>query len=98
PRPARAGGRRPRTRRRSGWTAAETRRPGLDRLGQDVQGGQDRRRQELLRRAVVGPDEGKRGVLEIAQSLSHCELLNGGGQFWRPPFFKHPFTIPLHSY
>ena len=58
-----------RTRRRSGRTPAETRRPGHDRLGQDVQGGQDRRRQELLRRAVVGPDEGERRVLEVVEGV-----------------------------
>ena len=43
-----------------GRPSAEAGRTGQHRLGQDVHGREDRRRQELLRRAEHGADEGQR--------------------------------------
>src|SRR4029453_13611328 len=54
---------------------AEARRPGHDRLGEDLQGNEDSRGEELLRRTVDGVDEGKRGVPQDAEGLTA----------WRPP-------------
>ena len=55
---------------------ADLRRQGQHRLGEDVPGGEGRRREELLRRAEHGADEAERGVPEDLDSLNDC--LEGG--------------------
>ena len=49
-------------------------RQGQHRLGEDVQGGEDRRRQELLRRAELGADEGERRVSEDLEGVGRGSL------------------------
>ena len=51
------------------WTRPARSRQGQHRLGQDVPGGQSRRREELFRRAEHGPDERKRRVPQNAEVM-----------------------------
>ena len=57
-------------RRRPGPRRADRTWQGQHRLGQDVPGGKDCRREELLRRAEHGSDEGKRRLPEDADGVT----------------------------
>ena len=59
-------------RRRAGPRRPDFGRQRQHRLGQDVPGRQHRRREELLRRAEHGSDQGERGVPQDTQGMSAC--------------------------